>query len=215
MFINHSTSPTKQLSIAYGLVDKETNAIESSLTILNVTSVYNSNNFTCKVVQQQPYRFNSTKSNNKNDLVTNAYLNMNSTQMLRIAFKPLISVELINLEMKKTIEIKNSQNNIESVSSSLSSTNLTIFNETNVLFKCNYKANPINDVVVRWFLNGVEQQHQDILLTNQFEWAKRADGQSDHDLLHKQTQLMCQVENSVGTSTFLFHIQIARKFLFI
>ena len=46
-------SGENKISINYTLVDKETNTIESVLTISNVTSQFHMNNFTCKLVQIQ------------------------------------------------------------------------------------------------------------------------------------------------------------------
>ena len=151
-------------------MDRETNAVESELTIMNVTSEYNTNNFTCLLNQN-----------------TNT---ASSTKMLSIAFKPIVSMALINSTTNTTIV-------------SPINNELTIFNNTDVRFKCVYKANPLK-ANVKWLLDGVEQ-FTDPTANNEFDWSKRA---NRFYLDVKQTNLTCQVENIIGISSFTYAIAL-------
>ena len=118
-----------------------------------------------------------------------------STGMLSIAFKPIVSLALINSTTNTAIV-------------SPISNELTIFNNTDVIFKCVYKANPLK-ANVKWLLDGVEQ-FTDPAVVNEFDWSKRA---NRFDLNVKQTKLTCQVENIIGISSFTYTITLVCKFI--
>lgn len=105
---------------------------------------------------------------------------------LNVGFKPLVHIELVN----KT----------------LTNNKLTLYDDTDITFKCNYKSNPLNDAKIEWKLNNITQKND----INEFNWLKRTDRM---DLTNKLFNLTCQVTNSIGTGSFSYQISLIRKFL--
>lgn len=167
-------SPNGSVAISYELLDMKSNKIESTLTIGNITSAYHLTNFTCQLFQS-----NTSSMPSKRAV---------STYTLNIAFKPIIKVALINKESKNKILPLDNQT-------------ITLFNETDVVFKSQFTANP-QEARTKWILDGAEQENVN---ANEFSWLKRTNRMANT----KSMLLKCQVENSAGVSEITYTIIVA------
>lgn len=168
-------------------MDKETNAIESSLKLRKVRSEHHLRNFTCKVVQTSEEK---TESEQVSDTVT-----------LNVAFKPIVSLEVFKQSSPVSNVIRLSSRDV---------LNLYQHDSDDVLFRCVYRANPSepDSVEVVWKLNGVVQENSYTQSPDLFSWNKRSTLSND-----KRVNLSCEVANSVGKSSFMVEInQLCKRF---
>lgn len=172
-------------------MDKETNAIESSLKLRKVRSEHHLRNFTCKVVQTSEEKTDSEQMWQVSDTVT-----------LNVAFKPIVSLEVFKQSSPVSNVIRLSSRDV---------LNLYQHDSDDVLFRCVYRANPSepDSVEVVWKLNGVVQENSYTQSPDLFSWNKRSTLSND-----KRLNLSCEVANSVGKSSFMVEInQLCKKFI--
>lgn len=153
----------------------KSNKIESTLSIVNITSAYHLTNFTCQLFQSNTSSMPSTRAV--------------SSYTLNIAFKPIIQVALVNKALSKNQVL------------SLTTANVTLFNESDVSFKSQFTANPAQ-ARTKWILDGVEQEN---INGNEFSWLKRTNRLTNA----KRMLLTCQVENSAGVSETTYTLTVA------
>jgi hypothetical protein len=159
----HNASQYNQISIVNRLSDKETNSVESLLRLSNVNYLFNTNNFTCKLMQledeqqQHPTEgsvgvgVNSVSSSKSNDEAGNhqQYWQTSEPISLNVAYKPIVHIDIVKNDQRL-------QNKQLSEASSSASTNakLELYDDTDITFKCAYQANPNDDSVkVVWKLD--------------------------------------------------------------
>ena len=210
-----------QLSINYTLVDKETHTIESTLTLSNVTSLFHMSNFTCKLVQIQdqvdmdvqlkPSEFMSLSANEQ-PFTNILELKTNSSELakefaskqqfwqssrpitLNVGFKPMVSVEVFN----KITHAK------------LVTQKLSLYNDTDIVFNCLHRSNPIEPVQVRWLLNGQPQTQPETTGSHVFKWLQRSN-RFDVQLQTAKVNLTCEISNAIGTGSFTHEITVLRE----
>lgn len=198
--------------INYKLVDKETNTIESTLSLKNLTYSLNMNNITCKLVQIQQADTSSEQSSDVESNSSTATSDLTSEQqlwqtsdpiLLNIAFKPVISVDVI-----KTNESVSSLSELVSYQTiTLNQTSSKIYlyeSDAGVLFHCKHKSNPNDQINIVWLINGVAQNQTDFADHDVFVW--RA-----NKFNSKEIKLTCEIENRVGLSSFTIDIVILCK----
>ena len=166
-------SEDKSITLSHKLVDKETNTIESVLNITNVNSTFHMSNFTCKLVQIQElneHKFEESEIDNEHKANLNDYTNeqqlwkSSETLNLNIGFKPILTLDLV----------KTSQNSspisLLGLNPSIVQNNskLFLYNDSDILFKCLYKSNPVEPVQITWKINDAIQG---IFFTN-LQWWK-------------------------------------------
>jgi hypothetical protein len=182
-----SSSLNNRLSITYKLVDKETNTIETSLTIENITSDVHMNNYTCKLVQVQDDSADANLSNEQQLWQSSEQVVMN------VAFKPRVHMSLLQIDSISSNELVTlSTDQLKSI---------RLYEDDNdVAFKCKYTANPNDNLKIVWKLNDqIQAEFNDV---DTFTWAKRA----QRGL--KQANLTCEVHNLLGQSSITSEISI-------
>lgn len=172
------------MNLTVNQLDSETNSIESQLRISNITSDYHLKNFTCQLMQSisEPKMVKSKQ-----------VLEESETSSLNIAFKPIVSVDVHNLKTKKVLELID-----------LNDDSLTLFNNSNLVFRTETEANP-ERVSVLWLIDGVVQNTKSAA---EFNWLERS---NFYDLNAKSMLLTVRVKNTVGTSEKKFKINVACK----
>jgi len=164
--------------VSYTLLDIDNNKIESSLSLVNVSSNEHLSNFTCQLYQAKP-TLNTAKA----------------SFTVNVSFKPVISLSVLQTDGK-----------IEAISGS--GTKLTLFNDTDLTFMRLFKANPMDNIETKWFLNGNEETSDP---DGSFKWLSRSNRHSLSDL---NMTLVCQVRNIIGLTQYKLDITLACK-LFI
>lgn len=137
-------APNQDMRISYEFLEMETNKIESTLSIANISSSYHNKNFTCQLIQN-------------NETLTNK---ASSTYKLNISFKPII-----------TISVKNSDTGMTINSIDLENNSLILFNDSRSVFKSEFLANPIESIKSEWLLDG---KIQNSINSDEFDWLKRS-----------------------------------------
>ena len=175
------------VNLSFNQVDSQTNTIESQLKITNVTSDFHLKNFTCQLVQaiSEPRM-----------VKTEEILEESETSSLNIAFKPIVFVYVQNLKTKKIL-----------TSAHFNAQSITLFNNSNLVFKSETRANP-DKVSVLWLIDGVVQNTK---MPLEFNWLKRS---NYFDSNAKSMILTVRVKNSIGTSEMKFKINVACKYQF-
>jgi hypothetical protein len=197
----------QSIAIDYQLLDKETNKIQSTLTITNVTGQFHLNNFTCKLVQIQDQQLSLNTSGAASSTLTNGFeVVYNSSKLadefsskqqfwqsskpvsLNIGFKPLIHLAIHNIDSNERL-----------TNSSQSRRLLSLYSDSNVVFSCLHTSNPSEPVKIVWFLNNVKQS---TFQGNSFKWLKRS-------LLDDQlVNLTCEASNSLGKTVATYQISL-------
>lgn len=143
------------------------------------------NNFTCKLTQE----LNDEKLNK-----TEKLWQLSDVLRLNVAYKPIVNLHVYSGDSKLPDLKENNNNNNK----------LYLYNESDVVFKCKYNANPVNDgsLKIKWILNNnIESETSD-----SFIWNNRS------NLVAKQMNLTCQVSNSIGMGFYTYDISVLCKY---
>lgn len=110
---------------------------------------------------------------------------------LNIGFKPIVTLNLLNHKL--------TQNN---------NNKLSVYDDSEIIFKCNYKSNPMEGIKIEWKLNNITQ----LTTNNEFNWLKRS---NRYDLSSrsssKQMNLTCYVTNSIGFGSASYQITLLHE----
>lgn len=192
----------------YKLADKESNTIESSLRISQVSSEHHLRNFTCKLVQYQ--LLSEQQPNSVEQQGGEQLWQTSDTIQLNVAFKPIVTLDVFksNTNMIRLAIAKAQQQRPSAL--------LSLYRDDidDVWFRCAYRANPmderslkivwkLNDRVVNVHPNGdVDDRSGGSLGHNSELFAWKSSRVRRESLLSSEVNLTCEVENSVGKGTF-------------
>ncbi len=193
------------------LVDKETNLVESTLSILNINSSFHLNNFTCKLVQyDQELTLESTTSsinNQYNDDEMYADLNSKNQEQLwqssdtitlNVAYKPLVTIDLFAMGKKPLVAGENDDDKM-----------ISLYEDDDVSFKCKQKSNPIDPLNIVWTVDNVVQS--DFNNQKTFKWLKRTNRFMASSSLSNMMNVTCQVANTIGSGHFTYQVAVLHE----